>query len=67
MSPRWRTIKFFKKVYIKILRLSKHKDILAMRCITKNEEFQFVYLIGTILKTTSNAIFNMKKVDLDKS
>ena len=32
----------------------------------RNEEFQ-IYLIKTVLKTTSNAIFNMKKVDLDGS
>ena len=32
----------------------------------RNEEFQ-IYLIKTVLKTTSNAIFNMKKTDLGGS
>ena len=32
-------------------------------CITRNEEFQFVYLTKAVLKTLPNAIFDMKKVE----
>ena len=32
----------------------------------RNEEFQF-FLTKTVLDRTSNAIFNIKKVDLDES
>ena len=55
------------KAYIKTFRLTKKKDILVMLCIARNEEFQFVYLTKTVLKTTSNVIFYRKKVDLHGS
>ena len=57
---------------IKTDRLSIKKDILVkfsfsflleQKSITRNEELQFVYLNTAILKTTSDAIFSMKKVD----
>ena len=35
--------------------------------ITRNAEFQFAYLTKVALKTTSKAIFYMKKVDLGES
>ena len=50
---------FYKKVHIKTYRLSKEKDILVTHCIARNEEFQFVYLTKTVLK--SNVIFYMSK------
>ena len=56
-----------KKVHIKTYRLSKKQDAFVMLCISRNKEFQFVYLTKTIFKTTSNVILNMKKVDLIES
>ena len=58
--------------------ISKHTDwekrrkclsafCVEKRCITRNEEFQFVRLTKALLKTTSKTIFYMKKVDLNES
>ena len=35
--------------------------------ITRNKDSNLLYLTKTALKRTSNAIFNMKIVDLDES
>ena len=54
-------LSFYKKVHIKT-----QSRISCNLYPARNQEFQF-YLTKTILKRTSNAIFNMKKVDLDES
>ena len=36
-------------------------------CIARKDEFQYVYLTKTVDNTKSNSIFNLNKVDLDKS
>ena len=51
---------FYKKLYIKAHRLSKTKDVFVIFVLqeTKNSN-----LFGSVLKTVSNAIFDMKKVE----
>ena len=56
---------FYKKVHIKTHRLSIKKNVLIILCCKKRKIPNF--LTQTVLKTTSNAIFNMKKIDLDES
>ena len=46
--------------------MQAEKGIFVMLCIAIDEEFQFVYLTKTVLKTTSNVILYIKKVDLDE-
>ena len=54
----------YQKVYIKTQ--SKKKEVLVIFILqeTKNSNF---FLTKTVLERTSNAIFNIKKVDLDES
>ena len=51
---------FYKNVHIKT-----QTGCSSNLYIARNKEFQ-IYLTKTVLKRTSNAIFNMKKVDLDE-
>ena len=56
---------FYKKVHIKTHSMSKKKDILVILHRKKNE-WVLIYLIKTVLKKTSNCIFNMEKGDLEE-
>ena len=63
-SPWWKAIGFlYKSIY---QNMQAEKGIFVMLCIARDEEFQFVYLTKTVLKTTSNVILYIKKVDLDE-
>ena len=58
---------FFKKTYFKTQ--SKKKDILVITLLqeTKNFNLYNKNCIQNVKNRTSNAIFSMKKVDLDES
>ena len=62
---------FYKKAHMKTQ--SKKKDVLVIFFIllvneTKNKKRRIlIYLTKIVLKRTSNAIFSMKKVNLDES
>ena len=57
-------LEFYKKVHIKTQ--SKKKDVLVIFTLQENEWVP-IYLTKTVLKRTSNCIFNMEKVELDES
>ena len=46
---------------------SKKKDVLAIFSYIARNEWELIYFIKTVLKTTFNSIFNMEKVDLEES
>ena len=48
------------------LRSAKKKNV-SLYGIARNKEFEFVYLTKNVLKTSSNTIFYMKKVDPNES
>ena len=56
---------FIKSTYHNTHKLSKKKVFLKSLYFKKRKIS--IYLTKTILKTMSNAIFKMKKVDLDES
>ena len=66
LSLLWRRITFLLKRYI-----PKHKGWAKRRMFLSSSYFKkrriIVYLTKTVLKTTSNSIFNMKNVDIDES
>ena len=58
---------FYKKLHIKIQSMSKKKDVLVILDRKKQMSFRvFIYLMKTVLKKTSNCIFNMEKVELEE-
>ena len=56
---------FIQKVHIKTHRLSKKKDVLGAAIFQETKNYNLIDKNHT--KIISNAIFNMKKVDLDES
>ena len=56
---------FSKKVHMKTQ--SKKKDVLEIFSYIARNEWELIYFIKTVLKTTFNSIFNMEKVDLEES
>ena len=58
---------FYKKLHIKMQSMSKKKDVLVILDRKKQMSFRvFIYLMKTVLKKTSNCIFNMEKVELEE-
>ena len=57
-------LEFYKKVHIKTQ--NKKKDVLVIFTLQENEWVP-IYLTKAVPKRTSNCIFNMEKVGLEKS
>ena len=62
MESNWVVIK---KEHIKTQ--TKNKDVLVIFILQETKNSVPIHLTKTVLKRTSNTIFNMKKVDLDES
>ena len=58
-------LSFYKKKNTHLNTTKRKMFLYSLYCIARKEEFQF--MTKTVLKRTSNATFNMKKVDLDES
>ena len=58
---------FFKKTYIKTQRKKKNVLVIILFQETKNSNLYNKNCTQNVKTRTSNAIFNMKKIDLDES